>query len=141
MKVTILLADAAQAVGGKLYILGGGWSVTGPDPTAGALAIKIEIPWNEANRPHDLRLALVDEDERPILTENKPVEITGRFEAGRPAGLPPGTPLDASIAINYGPLPLDPGRRYIWRLYIDGETREDWYVGFITRQPPAQARQ
>ena len=33
MKVTILLADAAQAVEGKLYILGGGWSITGPDPS------------------------------------------------------------------------------------------------------------
>ena len=29
-KVTMMLADAAQAVEGKLYILGGGWSVTGP---------------------------------------------------------------------------------------------------------------
>ena len=32
MKVTILLADAAQAVEGKLFVLGGGWSVTGPEP-------------------------------------------------------------------------------------------------------------
>jgi hypothetical protein len=32
VKVTMLLADAAQAVDGKLYILGGGWTITGPDP-------------------------------------------------------------------------------------------------------------
>ena len=32
MKVTMLLADSAQAIEGKLYILGGGWSITGPDP-------------------------------------------------------------------------------------------------------------
>lgn len=29
MKVTMLLADAATVAEGKLYILGGGWSVTG----------------------------------------------------------------------------------------------------------------
>ena len=39
MKVTILLADAAQAAEGKLYVLGGGWSITGPDPSPMALAI------------------------------------------------------------------------------------------------------
>jgi hypothetical protein len=27
MKLTMLLADAAEAVNGKLYILGGGWSI------------------------------------------------------------------------------------------------------------------
>ena len=32
MKATLLLADAAQAAEGKLYVLGGGWSVTGPGP-------------------------------------------------------------------------------------------------------------
>jgi len=26
----MMLADAAQAVNGKLYIMGGGWSVMGP---------------------------------------------------------------------------------------------------------------
>jgi hypothetical protein len=31
MKVTMMRADAVQAVAGKLYILGGGWSVTGPE--------------------------------------------------------------------------------------------------------------
>ena len=44
MKVTMLLADAAQAVNGKLYILGGGWSVAGPDPTPMAIALKMEVP-------------------------------------------------------------------------------------------------
>ena len=37
----MMLADAAQAVEGKLYILGGGWSVTGPEPSASAIAAYI----------------------------------------------------------------------------------------------------
>ena len=62
MKVTILLADAAQAAEGKLYVLGGGWSITGPDPSPMALAIKIEVPWDQANHPHTCRLELLDSE-------------------------------------------------------------------------------
>lgn len=140
MKVTILLADAAQAVGGKLYILGGGWSVTGPDPTPSALAMKIEVPWTEANRRHELTVALLDADGNPVIIGDNPVEIRGEFEVGRPPGLPAGTPLDATIAIPLNPFPLAPGGRYVWRVTINGESRENWNVGFITRRtaPPGR---
>ena len=37
MKVSLLLADSAQAVAGKLYLLGGGWTVTGPEPSPFAM--------------------------------------------------------------------------------------------------------
>ena len=62
MRVTMLLADAAQEVLGKLYILGGGWSVTGPDVPPMALAIKLDVPWSDANASHEFELALVDPD-------------------------------------------------------------------------------
>src|SRR6266571_4797007 len=46
----ILLCDAAQAIGGKLFILGGGWSkVWGPGPYVFALAVQLWLPWNQAN--------------------------------------------------------------------------------------------
>src|SRR5213592_1828364 len=98
MRVTMLLADAAQAINGKLYILGGGWSIIGPDPVPSAIAIKIEVPWDEANKRHKLKLELVDADGRPVTvptpTGEKPVQLEGDFEVGRPPGLKPGTPLD-----------------------------------------------
>src|SRR4029450_7500344 len=97
MRVTILLADSAQVAAGKLYILGGGWSITGPEPAPGALAIKIEVPWNESNRRHRLRLALLDADGHPVMAPGEPggpLEIIGDFEVGRPPGLMPGTPID-----------------------------------------------
>jgi hypothetical protein len=137
MKVTMLLADAAQQVGGKLYILGGGWSITGPAPVPTAIAIKIEIPWDEANRQHQLLIQLVDADGQPVQVGGNPIQIHGQFEAGRPAGLAPGTPLDAALAINLSPLPLPPGRRYVWRLSINGDTHEDWQTAFTVRAGPA----
>jgi hypothetical protein len=138
MKVTMMLADAADHVQGKLYILGGGWSLTGPEPAPWALAIKIEVPWNEANRQHEVILRLVDADDRPVLVEGQPLEIRGQIEVGRPPGLPAGTPLDAMMALNMPPLPLQPGTRFVWRLSINGQSQEDWHVGFMTR--PAAPR-
>lgn len=133
MKVTMLLSDAAQVADGKLYILGGGWSITGPTPTPSAIALKIEVPWDEANRRHRLELTLEDEDGQSVRAGDQPVRISGEFEAGRPAGLSPGTPLDVPLAINIGPLTLQGGKRYTWRCSINGERREEWQVSFSTR--------
>jgi hypothetical protein len=137
MRLTMLLADSAQAVSGKLYVLGGGWSVTGPAPTPSALAIKIDVPWDEGNKKHRFRLTLVDGDGQPVMVPTAvapmPVEVGGEFEAGRPVGLKPGTPLDVVLALNIGPLTLQPDSRYVWRMWIDDQTREDWEVSFSTR--------
>ena len=43
MKVTMMLADSAQVAGGKLYILGGGWSITGPMPCPSAIAVIVVV--------------------------------------------------------------------------------------------------
>ena len=142
MKVTLLLADAAQAVNGKLYVLGGGWSLTGPEPAPMALAVKIEVPWDRANIKHRWRLELLDEDGAPVEVVatpeggTQPLRIEGEFEAGRPPGLKPGTPLDVALALNLAPLPLPGGGRFVWRLGIDGWD-EDWHVAFSTRAAPA----
>ena len=133
----MLLADAAQAAAGKLYVLGGGWSVCGPDPTAMALAIKIEVPWDRANQKHQCQIELLDADGQAVTLETpegpRPVQMSADFEVGRPPGLKPGTPIDLPLAINVGPMPIPPGGRYEWRLTIDGETQDDWRVVFSTR--------
>ena len=122
---------------GKLYILGGGWSIIGPDPTVSGLAIKIDVPWDEANKSHKLKIELLDSDGRPFLTPTpmgeQPLQIEGNFETGRPAGLKPGTPLDVSAAFNFPPLPLKPDTRYVWRLSINDHSEETWQVAFTTR--------
>ena len=140
MRVKMLLCDAAQAVNGKLYILGAGWNLTGPQPIPSALAIQIDVPWDQANRQHKIILKLLTEDAEPVKTATpegeKPVFIDASFEVGRPVGHKPGTPLSVVMAINIGPLQLKPETRFEWRCEIDGETREEWTAGFSTR--PAQ---
>ena len=44
MKVTVMLADYAQGADGKLTIVGGGWSVTGPMPVPFAIAVLFQVP-------------------------------------------------------------------------------------------------
>ena len=50
----MILCDYAEEIGGKLYVVGGGWSRTARADTAGDfyLAGKLLVPWTDANRPH-----------------------------------------------------------------------------------------
>jgi hypothetical protein len=129
---------------GKLYILGGGWSLTGPDPVPSGIAIKVDVGWTEMEDAHHWELYLVDEDGRPVSVETpnglQPIEVRGDFQIGRPSDLPAGSSVGVPFAVNFGPLPLEPLRRYTWQLTIDGETDADWMVAFSTRaQPEAPA--
>ncbi|HXR14109.1 MAG TPA: hypothetical protein VN740_05560 [Solirubrobacteraceae bacterium] len=137
MKVTMLLADHAQAAEGKLNIIGAGWTLVGPGPAPFAIAILFEVPWDRANEQHRFRLELVDSDGEPVLTETsageEPLVIEGQFEVGRPPGVKRGTPLPFPLAINMGPQPIAPGGRYEWRLTVDQESDEDWRLAFSTR--------
>jgi hypothetical protein len=133
----MLLCDAAQVVEGKLYILGGGWSMIGPDPAPSAVALKIEVDWHEAGTPHHWELFLEDADGRPVLVETPngptPMEVSGDFTVNQPPGIPEGSPADVQLAVNLGPIPLQPGMRYKWRLTIDGEMLPGSSVGFTSR--------
>ena len=139
-----MLADSVQAVNGKLYILGGGWNIIGPDPSPTAVAILIEVPWDEANRRRKFTLSLIDGDAQPVFVPtpvgDKPVEIEGEFDVGRAPFMKPGTPLSFPLAINLGPLPLKPDGLFVWKLAIDGQSDDGWVVTFSTR-PPADQRQ
>ncbi|CAN5321351.1 hypothetical protein BH20ACT13_BH20ACT13_18760 [soil metagenome] len=134
----MLLADYAVVSDGKLTIVGGGWSQTGPEPAPFAIGLLIQVPWDQANTMHAFSVELVDSDGAEVVLETdedadvQPVAFGEKFEVGRPPGLKPGTPLDLPVAVNSMPLPLDPGR-YEWRLTIDGESREDWTLPFTVR--------
>ena len=146
LKVTMMLADHAAAVGGKLYISGGGWSITGPAPSPGAIAMDVKVPWDEREHEHQLVLDLLDSDGQPVLVPTpmgvQPLRIeamlTLDYEQIDPA-VKPGTPLDVPFAINYGAIPLAPGGRYEWRLSVNGHVDEDWTLPFTTRAADSEA--
>lgn len=144
MNVTMILCDGAQAAGGKLYILGGGWSqILVPDTPANmALAVKVGVPWHEANDAHQFVARLVTADGEQVTTPNpdgdeEPIEVKveGTFETGRPPGLELGTELDAPFVLPFNGLAL-PAGSYVWELEIDGtvEARATFRVGPVQRR-------
>jgi hypothetical protein len=139
----MLLCDSAQVADGKLYILGGGWSITGPMPVPSAVAVKLEVDWHELTREHHWELFLEDADGRPVTLETpegaQPVEARGDFVVGQPEGVAEGAPVDVPIAINLGPLPLQPASRYTWRFVVDGDSLPGAAVSFSTRPVEAPA--
>jgi hypothetical protein len=95
----LILADAAQVQGEKLFMLGGGWSQVRakqfPAQHQMAVAAGILIPWLQTNMQHEFRVQVRDEEGKTFG------EITGKFEQGRPPGLPPGTTQRVMLAINF----------------------------------------
>jgi len=122
LDVQLILCDAAQADAGsgKVHMLGAGWSITA-SPTSHAVALLIKVPWDRANEKLKLTLELRDADggavQLPTANGNTPVRAQGELEVGRPAGITPGSALDASFAMNVPPLPLPPGR-YEWHVTV-----------------------
>jgi hypothetical protein len=141
-KLHAFLADAAQVVGGKLYVLGGGWSWIQPGAPF-ALCGKIDIPWHAGTDWHRLRLELIDGDGEPVRAQQSPdselepvVIQPPAYRATIGPQVKPGTALDWPFAVMIGPgLPLEPGSLYEWRISINGETKDGWTLPFTT--PPA----
>ena len=123
MDTTMLLCDYAEAVNGKLYITGGGWNIlySAGQPFNASIAALIAVPWDQANRRHQIALHLLTPDGEAVAIDGNPVTVTGDFEVGRPPGVKPGSDLNAPFVWNFGGLTLELGR-YEWRLEIDGAT-------------------
>jgi hypothetical protein len=141
----MLLCDSAQVADGKLYILGGGWSITGPMPVPSAVAVKLLVDWHELSQAHHWELFLEDADGGPVMIETpegaQPIEMRGDFSVAQPTGVPEGSPVDVPMAVNLGPLQLVPSSRYSWRFVVDGESLPGASVSFTTRaaeEPPTE---
>jgi hypothetical protein len=88
-----------------------------------ALAIRLLIPWHEANKLHHFEARLLNEDGALVTMQQGPVLVSGQFETGRPPGLKQGFPLDAALAVNLA-LDIDPGI-YRWDLAVGGQIVAD----------------
>lgn len=123
MEADLLLCDHAEAINGKLYIMGAAWNLLQAPGQAinVALAIVVKVAWDEADQGHDLIAELLDADGERIMINGEPVAPSGRFELGRPPGLKPGSTLNMPLAFNLTGLVLGVGH-YEWRLTIDAET-------------------
>jgi hypothetical protein len=127
----MLLCDAAETVGGKLYVLGGGWThlLTPGQPVNMALAVVVAVPWTETNKRHPLEVRLLTDDGETVSVNDVPVQAGGQIEVGRPIGIKPGSDLNAVLAFGFNGVVLEPGG-YVWQLSISGvpEARTPFWV-------------
>ncbi len=104
----LILADAAQVANGKLFILGGGWSLyrsaVYPAQVQLGLGISILIDWNEAGIKHPVTITMADEAGVPIIPELK-----GQVEAAKSTDVPTGATQRALLAVNANLLIGAPG--------------------------------
>ncbi len=125
MKVEwLILADAAQVVGNKLYVLGGGWdrlTVNRPFPIDQrlAIALSIRVPWNETNQNHAFEIEMVGEDQTSEQQKSL-MKAGGQFQVGRPAGITQGQEQRFQIAIDVG-LRIDAAGTKSVIARVDGE--------------------
>jgi hypothetical protein len=129
----LILADAAQVQGEKLYLLGGGWSTIWakefPTQHQMSLAAGILVPWLETNRKHEFRI-VIRSDKGQVFGE-----IKGHFEQGRPPGLPAGAPQRLMLAANLA-IKLESPTEAIAELQLDGQVAKS--VPFRVVERPAQ---
>lgn len=120
----LILADAAEAVNGKLYILGAGWDqITAASfpllhPVL-AVAMRLRCSWNDTNQPYDFELDVLDEDGVSILPA-PPGPIRGQIRMGRPPTMVPGDDQVLPLAMTVGNLQFQRPGAYIVVLRVQG---------------------
>ncbi|HEV2107947.1 MAG TPA: hypothetical protein VGR16_06770 [Thermomicrobiales bacterium] len=117
----LILADSAEVVNNKLYLLGGGWdsiTVKRPFPVVHpcAVATAFSVPWNETNQPRNVEIEIMTED-----GESR-AKIAAKVEAGRPTGLSQGQAQRIQFAVRINLKLHGPGGHVIIAR-VEGEER------------------
>lgn len=115
-----MLADGAQVVQGKLYILGGQWdrimvaSLPAQHPSM-AVVLVLKVEYSEA--PKTCTLAI------ELTLDGKPagVRAGGQLSIGHAPGLKRGAPQFAPAAITFANVQFERTGRYDWTVSVDGE--------------------
>ena len=93
-----IIADYAEVVGSKLYLMGGGWDTSTmpevPFQLRLAIAVGVRIGWEETNLSIPVRIVVQDDDGQ------EQVKIEGQVQVGRPPQLTPGSSQLAQLAAN-----------------------------------------
>lgn len=125
----IILADGAEVVNNKLYLLGGGWdalTVNSPLPVVHpcAVAIAFKVPWNETNQQHNVEIEIADQDANELLT------LAAQIEVGRPPGIPLGQAQRVQMALSLA-LPLRQTGTHVIVARIEGQEARRVQFGVV----------
>lgn len=134
----LILADYVEIIGGKLYLMGGGWDVltvntTFPLARPVGLAAAFSVAWNETNQRHNVEIDIQTDDGQSVGS------VRAQFEVGRPPGIKAGQPQRFQLAANV-PLALSGPGTYVIVARVEGQ--EGKRVPFnVIPGPMVQAKQ
>ncbi len=126
MQAALVLCDFAEAdPSGKVHMLGAGWSFTGPDAAPQAVVGFIKVPLDRLGSPIPVTIRLLDSSHQVVEVPGaggvQRLEISGQIEMREPDDWDGASDLNASFAVNIGPIPLQRGATYTWYLDVDGK--------------------
>lgn len=108
-----VLADYAELVAGKLYLMGGGWDTSNvPEVPAGvrcAVALGVRMAWEDIGTRVPVVITVEDDDGQEF------VKLAAEMSAGQVPNLPPGSSQLAQLAAN---MPLTLPRLGGYRVHI-----------------------
>jgi hypothetical protein len=130
---TAMLADAADVLGGKLYVHGGGWDVVYASEvpaTHAAMSIVLifKLDWHEANEDIPLMIQVQDEDRHETLISGKAI-----MRAGIPPLAQKGDPLYHPFAQTFRGLQFPNYGRYT--LTIGSDDKELVRLPIVVSNP------
>lgn len=118
----LILADFAEVVGNKLYMMGGGWDRMNvqklPHRQSFSVAAAISVPWAHTNERHAIKIVITDEDGMQEL-----VSIDGGFEVGRAARIKPGTRQRLMMGFTVGSMEFKTAGVFSIISSVDGEEK------------------
>jgi hypothetical protein len=93
-----LIADSAQVVNDKLFMLGGGWNIVTPSAadgmvTAMSLAGRIVVPLQESDRDLTFSIHLEHADGESVLGEVLTIQLRGGAHSDMPGAIETATPF------------------------------------------------
>ena len=122
----LILADHAEAINGKMYLMGGGWDSRQvqdfAQPVPITIAAAVMVPWNATNQRHQLRLRVEDADGHQLA------EVKVEFTTGRPPQLSVGMLQRVPLAFQQIPIRLPGPGVYVIVAEING--RDDKRIVF-----------
>jgi hypothetical protein len=140
----MVIADAAAAENGKHYIHGGGWdtifaaSYPVVHPSLG-VAVRLRVPWNDTNTPHEIMVDIVDADGNSIFPDPPGTPHRSVVNVGRPPTVPVGNDQTIALAFPFAYLNFQHEGDYVLVLRLDGidAARSPFHV--VSTPPAAPA--
>ncbi len=140
-----MVADAVHAVGGKLYVLGGGWDMLWVGsfpirhPSLG-IGIRIRVPWSHIDE-FSLSVDLVDEDGKSLFGGKR---FTQKIKVTRRLGRPAGSDTGITRAFTFNNLLFIRPGGYAFTIFVESTEvarirfRVEKRLGRPSRQPPGE---